>query len=177
MTILPPFNISKWVNENSDLLNPPFGNHVVHQDTEFIVMLANGPNARKEFHYSEGEEFFYQIKGDMVMPIRENGKIKNITIKEGEFFVLPPRVEHSPQRYKNTVGLSIERKRKADEFDVCTWYCEQCDNVLYRAKFHCDDIEGQVPKVMQSFFDYVTLRTCSQCNAVMDIPELQEELV
>ena len=177
MSILPPINFKKWIDENRHLLKPPVGNQVVYQDTEFIVMVVGGPNARKEFHYNEGEEFFYQIEGDMQLPIRENGKTRVITIKEGEIFLLPPRIEHSPQRFPNTVGLVIERQRTSKELDACTWYCEHCDKELYRAQFHCDDIVGQLPKLMQGFYDDVKLRTCKHCGSIMEIPKLKEEAV
>lgn len=177
MSIHPPINLKKWIDENRHLLKPPVGNQVVYQDTEFIVMVVGGPNARKEFHYNEGEEFFYQIEGDMQLPIRENGKTRVITIKEGEIFLLPPRVEHSPQRFPNTVGLVIERQRTSKELDACTWYCESCDKELYRAQFHCDDIVGQLPKLMQGFYDDVKLRTCKHCGSIMEIPKLKEEAV
>lgn len=173
MNILPPINFKKWIDENRHLLKPPVGNQVVYKDSEFIVMVVGGPNARKEFHYNEGEEFFYQLEGNMVLPIRENGKIKNIEINEGDIFMLPPRVEHSPQRFENTIGLVIERQRKENELDACTWYCEQCDNELYRAKFHLGDIVEQLPKLMQSFYDDLSLRTCKKCGVVMDIPTLK----
>ncbi len=173
--MLPPINLKQWIEDNRHLLRPPVGNQVVYKDTEFIIMVVGGPNARKEFHYNEGEEFFYQIEGDMQLPIRENGKTKVITIREGEIFLLPPKVEHSPQRFKNTVGLVIERVRADNEFDACSWYCEQCDELLYRAQFHCNDIVGQLPVLMQSFYDDLNLRTCSHCQTVMEIPKLKEE--
>jgi len=174
MAIIPPINFKKWIEENRHLLKPPVGNQVIYKDAEFIVMVVGGPNARKEFHYNEGEEFFFQIEGDMVLPIRENGKIRHIEIKEGEIFLLPGKVEHSPQRYKNTVGLVIERMRKPGEKDACAWYCEKCDHLLYRATFELNDIVDQLPKLMQSFYDDNALRTCKQCGTVMDIPKLKE---
>lgn len=174
MAIIPPINFKKWIEENRHLLKPPVGNQVIYKDSEFIVMVVGGPNARKEFHYNEGEEFFFQIEGDMVLPIRENGKIRHIEIKEGEIFLLPGKVEHSPQRYKNTVGLVIERIRKPGEKDACTWYCEKCGHLLYRATFELDDIVDQLPKLMQHFYDDNALRTCKQCGTVMDIPKLKE---
>lgn len=177
MSIIPPFNFKKWIDENRHLLKPPVGNQVVYKDTEFIVMVVGGPNARKEFHYNEGEEFFYQIEGDMQLPIRENGKTRVIDIKEGEIFLLPPRVEHSPQRFPNTVGLVIERQRTSQELDACTWYCENCDTELYRAKFHLGDIVEQLPKLMQSYYDNIGLRTCKKCGHVMEPPKLKEALV
>ncbi len=175
MSILAPFNLKKWIDENRHLLKPPVGNQVIYQDTDFMIMVVGGPNARKEFHYNEGEEFFYQLEGDMVLPIREDGKIRNIEIKEGDIFLLPARVEHSPQRFENTVGLVIERKRKPNELDACIWYCEQCDNELLRAKFHCHDIVSQLPKLMQLFYDSAELRTCKKCGTVMEIPTLKKK--
>ncbi|MBL7917358.1 MAG: 3-hydroxyanthranilate 3,4-dioxygenase [Bacteroidia bacterium] len=177
MNILPPINFKKWIDENRHLLKPPVGNQVVYQDTEFIVMVVGGPNARKEFHYNEGEEFFYQIEGDMQLPIRENGKTRVIDIKEGEIFLLPPKVEHSPQRFPNTVGLVIERQRKPNELDACTWYCENCDKELYKAKFHCDDIVGQLPKLLDEFYKDIKLRTCKHCGTVLTLPKIKEEAV
>ena len=171
--MLPPINLQQWIEDNRHLLRPPVGNQVVYKDTEFIIMVVGGPNARKEFHFNEGEEFFYQIEGDMQLPIRENGKTKVITIREGEIFLLPPKVEHSPQRFKDTVGLVIERVRASDELDACSWYCEQCDKLLYRAEFHCNDIVGQLPELMQAFYDDLDLRTCKNCHATMEIPKLK----
>jgi 3-hydroxyanthranilate 3,4-dioxygenase len=174
MSILPPINFKKWIDENRHLLKPPVGNQVVYKDSEFIIMVVGGPNARKEFHYNEGEEFFYQIEGDMVLPIRENGKRRDITIKEGEIFLLPGKVEHSPQRYKNTVGLVIERVRQPGETDACSWYCEKCDYLLYRANFQLHDIVDELPKLMQAYYDDLSLRTCKNCGTVMEIPKLKE---
>jgi 3-hydroxyanthranilate 3,4-dioxygenase len=176
MKVSNPINLQKWIDDNRHLLKPPVGNQVVYKDSEFMVMVVGGPNARKEFHYNEGEELFYQLEGDMQLPIREDGKTRVITIKEGELFLLPPRVEHSPQRFPNTVGLVIERERQKDELDACAWYCENCDQELYRARFHCNDIVGQLPVLMQSFYDDIHLRTCKHCGAVMEAPTLKTEL-
>ena len=172
--ILPPINFKKWIDDNRHLLKPPVGNQVIYKDSEFIVMVVGGPNARKEFHYNEGEEFFYQIEGDMELPIREDGKTRVIKIKEGEIFLLPGKVEHSPQRYKNTIGLVIERVRRPGEVDACSWYCEQCDELLYRATFPLHDIVEELPKLMQAYYDDRSLRTCKHCGAVMEIPKLKE---
>lgn len=172
--MLPPLNLQKWIDDNRHLLKPPVGNQVVYKDTEFIVMVVGGPNARKDFHYNEGEEFFYQLEGDMTLPILENGIVRNIEIKEGDIFLLPPRVPHSPQRGPNTVGLVIERRRKSDEMDACMWYCEKCHNELHKAVFHLDDIVDQLPVLMNGFYADMNLRTCKKCNAVMEIPELKK---
>ena len=174
--ILPPIDFKKWIDENRHLLKPPVGNQVIYKDTEFIVMVVGGPNARKDFHYNEGEEFFYQIEGDMQLPIIENGKVRVVDIKEGQIFLLPPKVHHSPQRGPNTVGLVIERQREKDEMDSCTWFCDKkdCNNELFAAQFHLDDIVDQLPKLMQAFYDDLSLRTCDKCGTVLEIPELKE---
>ncbi len=171
--MLPPIDFKKWIDENRHLLKPPVGNQVVYKDTEFIVMVVGGPNARKDFHYNEGEEFFYQIEGDMTLPIIENGKVKNIEIKEGEIFLLPPRVPHSPQRGPDTIGLVIERQRKEDELDACIWYCENCNNELHRAEFHLGDIVTQLSKLLEEFYSDESMRTCNNCGAIMEVPRLK----
>lgn len=170
-----PFNFKKWIDENRHLLKPPVNNKVVYKDAEFIVMVVGGPNSRKDYHYNESEEFFYQLEGDVIVQIQENGKAVEVPIKEGEIFLLPPRVEHSPQRYPNTVGLVIERQRKPQELDACTWYCEKCNNELFKAQFHLGDIVDQLPQLMQKFYDDLSLRTCKSCGTIMEIPKLKEE--
>lgn len=83
-----PFNLHKWIDENKALLQPPVGNKQIYVDNEdFIVMVVGGPNGRKDYHYEEGEELFYQIKGDIeVKIINEEGNMERIPIKEGKCF-------------------------------------------------------------------------------------------
>ncbi len=175
MAILNPINLAKWIEDNKESLKPPVGNKVVYEDTDFIIMVVGGPNCRKDFHYNEGEEFFYQLKGTMHLPIIEEGVKRIVEIKEGEIFMLPPRVPHSPQRGENTVGLVIERKRPETEMDSCMWFCEQCDNLLYKATFHLKDIVAELPVLMQSYYDNLDLRTCKKCGSVMEIPTLEKK--
>ena len=106
--ILPPINFKNWIEDNRELLKPPVCNKVVYEDTEFIIMVVGGPNTRKDYHVDEGEEFFYQLEGKMILRIIENGAPKDIEINEGEIFLLPPKVPHSPQRFENSVGLEID---------------------------------------------------------------------
>ncbi|MBL4715223.1 MAG: 3-hydroxyanthranilate 3,4-dioxygenase, partial [Bacteroidia bacterium] len=113
MSVIKPFNLQQWIDENRHLLKPPIGNQQLWKETagDFIVMIVGGPNARKDYHFNEGEEFFYQFEGDIVIKIIEDGKPVDIEIKEGETFLLPARIPHSPQRPENTIGLVIERVR------------------------------------------------------------------
>lgn len=112
MAIQAAFNFKQWIDEHRHLLKPPVGNATVYQDTEFIIMVVGGPNSRKDYHYNEGEEFFYQLEGDITVKVIDEGVPRDIHIKEGEIFLLPPKTPHSPQRGENTVGLVIERKRE-----------------------------------------------------------------
>lgn len=175
--ILPPINLQAWIEEHRHLLKPPVGNQVVYRDSEFIIMVVGGPNARKEFHYNQGEEFFYQLKGDMVLPIRENGKRRDIVIREGEIFLLPAGVEHSPQRYPDTIGLVIERTRQPGEKDACSWYCENCNELLYRVSFDLHDIVTELPQLIESFYNNADRCTCKHCGTVMQPPALKQKTI
>jgi len=166
---LSSFNFKKWIEENRHLLKPPVGNKCM-VDGDLIVMVVGGPNARKDYHYDEGAEFFYQIEGDIVVKIIEDGKPKDIHIKEGDMFYLPPRVPHSPQRPAKTIGLVIERKRDDKELDGFHWYCENCGNMLHEKYFVLENIVTQLPPVLQEFYDSEDLRTCRKCGTVMLSP-------
>lgn len=171
MEIQRPFNFKKWIDEHRDLLKPPVGNKAVWKDTEFIVMVVGGPNARKDYHFNEGEEFFYQLEGDVEVTIQENGKAVNVPIREGEIFLLPPRVPHSPKRGANTVGLVIERRRKEHEKDGLMWFCEKCNHKLYEEYFPLKDIEKDFQGVFERFYTSVNNRTCKECGTVMEAPD------
>ena len=158
--MLPPINFQDWINKNRHLLKPPVGNKVVYENTEFIIMVVGGPNTRKYYHIDEGEEFFYQLEGDMILRVMKDGKPKDISIQEGEIFLLPPKVPHSPQRFKNTVGLVIERKRRLNELDGFQWYCEQCNRLLYEKFFTLTDIVKQLPPIFKSFWENKDARIC-----------------
>jgi len=169
MAIAKPFNLQKWVDEHRHLLKPPVGNKQVFLENEdFIVMVVGGPNGRKDYHYEHGEELFYQIEGDITLKIiNEDGTPEDIAIREGEMFLLPPRIPHSPQRPANTIGLVIERYRKEEEDDKLIWFCENCGNQLHEAKFAMTDIVKELPPIMNNFMDSEDLRSCDKCSAVM----------
>lgn len=165
-----PFNFKKWIDENRHLLKPPVNNKVVYKDAEFIVMVVGGPNSRKDYHYNESEEFFYQLEGDVIVQIQENGKAVEVPIKEGEIFLLPPRVPHNPRRFKNTIGLVMERKRREGEKDGLMWFCEKCNEKLYDEYFTLTDITNQFQAVFEKFYKSENLRTCKNCGHVMEPP-------
>ena len=132
-TLVQPINFKKWIDEHRHLLKPPVGNKCVWDNGEYIVMVVGGPNSRKDYHYNETPEFFYQVEGDMVLKIiNEKGEKVDVEIKEGDIYLLPAKVPHSPQRKANTVGLVIEYPRPKGVKDALEWYGEKSGNLLYR---------------------------------------------
>jgi 3-hydroxyanthranilate 3,4-dioxygenase len=170
MSVTRPFNFKKWIDENRHLLKPPVNNKVVYRDSEFIIMVVGGPNSRKDFHYNESEEFFYQLEGDIVVRIQEDEKCVEVPIREGEIFLLPPMVPHNPVRFPNTIGLVIERKRRPGEKDGLLWFCENCNHKLFEAYFTLEDITTQLQVVFKQFYSDEELRTCNKCGEKMEPP-------
>ena len=144
---------------------------MVYEDSEFIIMAVGGPNARKDYHYDEGEEFFYQIEGDITVKIVEDGKPRDVRIREGEIFLLPAKVPHSPQRPANTVGLVIERKRETEELDGFLWFCEKCGNKLYEEFVVLTNIVTQLPPIFDRFYNSAEHSTCKKCGTRMERPK------
>lgn len=170
MSTLRPFNFKKWIDENRHLLKPPVNNKVVYKDAEFIIMVVGGPNSRKDYHYNESEEFFYQLEGDIVVTIQEDNKAVQVPIKEGDIFLLPPRVPHNPIRFKDTIGLVIERRRREGEMDGLMWFCEKCNTKLHEEKFVLNDIASQFQGIFAKFYNSVDLRTCKSCGTILEPP-------
>ncbi|MGZ3457126.1 MAG: 3-hydroxyanthranilate 3,4-dioxygenase [Archangium sp.] len=167
MSRLQPLNFKKWIEEHRHLLKPPVGNQVVWQDQEFIVMVVGGPNSRTDFHIDESEEFFYQLEGNIHLRIIEDGKPRDLPIHEGDIFLLPPKVPHSPQRPAGTVGLVIERRRQPHELDGFAWYCPRCDSKLYDEYLHVTNIVTQLPPVFDRFYGNPENCTCKKCGFQM----------
>ena len=171
MDVLTPFALMPWIEEHRHLLKPPVGNKQIFENDEFIVMAVGGPNSRKDYHYDAGPELFYQLEGEMLLKTMQDGKPVDIPIRAGEMLLLPGGVPHSPQRFANSVGLVVERRRRPDEKDGLMWFCEQCHNKLYEEYFVLKSIEKDFPPVFDSFFGDVEKRTCKQCGAVMEAPK------
>ena len=171
--MLLPFNLQQWIDENRDLLKPPIGNKNLYKEAgDFIVMIVGGPNARKDFHYNESEELFYQIEGDITVRVQLDGKAQDIRIKEGEIFLLPGKIPHSPLRDANTVGLVIEKVRKGtDMIDGLNWYCEQCNFPLHAYTFKLENIEHDFISRFKEFYASLEMRTCKSCGHVMEADE------
>ena len=160
-------NFQRWIDEHRRLLKPPVGNKKVFEEDDFIVMVVGGPNARTDYHYDEGPEFFYQLEGELLLKTIQDGERVDIPIGEGEILLLPPKVPHSPQRFADSVGLVIERKRLPHELDGFMWFCENCNHKLYEEYLYVDDIVGQLPPVFDRFYGSVENRTCAECGTVM----------
>ncbi len=170
MPIQAAFNLKNWINENRDKLKPPVGNQCVYTDAKnFIVMIVGGPNARKDYHFNESEELYFQLEGNITLKIIDDGKPRDIAINEGDMFLLPPNTPHSPQRGAGTVGLVIEKVRE-EEKDGFLWFCENCGNKLYEEYLPISDIVKQLPPVMEGFYSDENKRTCTKCGTVMSAP-------
>jgi 3-hydroxyanthranilate 3,4-dioxygenase len=162
------FNFREWIEQHRAQLKPPVGNKRVFRDGDFIIMVVGGPNARKDYHVDPGEEFFYQLEGEMVLKTVQDGRVVELPIRAGEILLLPAKVPHSPQRPAGGVGLVIERARRAGELDGFQWYCEHCGERLYEEFFVLTDIEKQFPAVFERFFSDQHKRTCKRCATVLE---------
>lgn len=172
MSFKQPFNLHQWIEENRDLLKPPVGNKNLYVESgDYIVMIVGGPNARKDYHYNETEELFYQIKGNIIVKIQDQGKAVEIPINEGEMFLLPAKIPHSPIRTEGSVGLVIERKRKEGDKDGLMWFSETANQLLYEEYFHLTNIEKDFLPVFKRFYSNEKLRTCPVTGEVMEADE------
>ncbi len=166
----PPFNLRRWIDQNRGLLKPPVGNKLLFEDSAFIIMAVGGPNSRKDYHHDPSEEFFFQIEGNMVLKTVQEGRLVDVPIREGEMYLLPADVPHSPQRPAGSVGIVVERRRGADELDGFSWYCENCGHRLYFEQVPVGNIETQLPEIFSRFYSNLQHRTCSVCGTVMQAP-------
>ncbi|HET9390223.1 MAG TPA: 3-hydroxyanthranilate 3,4-dioxygenase [Steroidobacteraceae bacterium] len=167
MSPLQAFSLRRWIDENRATLRPPVGNKRVFRDGDFVIMVVGGPNARKDFHVDPGEEFFYQLEGDIVLKTMQEGRAVDVPIREGEILLLPALVPHSPQRGEATVGLVVERRRRPGELDGFQWYCERCGELLHQEFLEVTDIEKLAP-VFARFYASRERRTCSNCGTVLE---------
>ncbi|XP_068597428.1 3-hydroxyanthranilate 3,4-dioxygenase [Brachionichthys hirsutus] len=143
-------NVYSWIEENNNYFLPPVCNKLMHF-SQLNVMFVGGPNAREDYHIEEGEELFFQLKGDMCLKVIENGNRRDVLIREGEILLLPARIPHSPQRQANTVGLVIERRRLLTEFDCLRFYLDNTTTVLFEKWFYCQDLRTQLVPLIKEF--------------------------
>ncbi|MCQ0111572.1 3-hydroxyanthranilate 3,4-dioxygenase [Zhouia amylolytica] len=171
MSTKKPFNLLKWVEENRDLLKPPVGNKNLYKEAEdYIVMVVAGPNARKDYHYNETEELFYQIEGKIEVHVQEEGVKKTMELGPGDMYLHPAKVPHSPVRKEGSIGLVIERKRAGKGFtDGLLWYCDNCNNKIHDVYFELKDIEKDFLPHFKNFYSSEDLRTCNNCGTIMPV--------
>ena len=154
MSFVEPFNLSRWIEENRELLRPPVGNAQLFKTTwrNFIVMIIGGPNNRDDYHDDPGEELFYQVQGDITLRIidPDGGLPRDLPIREGEIFLLPPHVRHSPQRPADTIGLVVERLRLPGETDAFEWYDDE-GRLLFRREVEIKDIVEDLPPIFEQY--------------------------
>ena len=170
MAISKPFNLTNWIAENRHLLKPPVGNKNLYVESDdYIVMIVAGPNARKDFHYNETEELFYQLEGSIKVVAQDDGKRIEMDLHPGDMYLNPAKTPHSPIRSAGSIGLVIERKRAGKGFtDGLLWYCENCNHKLHEVYFELQNIETDFLPHFLRFYKSETLRCCQKCGTVME---------
>jgi 3-hydroxyanthranilate 3,4-dioxygenase len=164
---LQAFNFSKWIEEHQHMLKPPVGNQQIWKDADLMVTVVGGPNRRTDFHDDPVEEFFYQLRGDMVLKVVDDGKHYDVPIRQGEIFLLPPHVRHSPQRpQEGSIGLVVEPKRPDGILDAFEWYCFECEGLVQRVEVDLESIVHDLPPLYRAFYGNEAARTCPHCRTL-----------
>lgn len=160
-----PTNVGQWYEENKELFSPPICNKLMHR-SQLQVMFVGGPNKRRDFHLDRGSEFFYQMRGNMKLPIiLPFNKLRIVEIKEGEVFLLPSCVPHSPQRpEEGSLGLVVERERAKSEPDGLRYFEGfdfilneddpsklDVDKILWERFFHCASLANDLLPVVKAY--------------------------
>jgi len=162
-----PFNFARWIEEHAHLLKPPVGNQQVWQDSDLIVTVVGGPNHRTDYHDDPHEEFFYQITGNAYLNLIVDGKRERVDLREGDVFLLPPHLRHSPQRPEaGSACLVIERQRAPGAIDGFEWYCGHCDQLVHRVEVQLKSIVDDLPPLFSAFYESEEKRRCPHCGTV-----------
>ncbi len=168
-----PFSLTEWVEAHRHELVPPVANKQVYADSRMIVMIVGGGNVRTDYHDDPREEFFHQLKGDMILRIRDRdgGSPEDLVIREGDVHLLPPHVRHSPQRPDpDSVGLVVEYQREPGELDGFEWFCGECNSLVHRVEVQLEHIDRDLPPLFDAFYASGAARTCGECGAVHPSP-------
>lgn len=164
-----PFNLMKWIEDHREDLTPPVSNKQIWREADMIVMIVGGGNERNDFHDDPREEFFYQIKGDMNLVIwpEEGTAPRNMPIREGEVYLLPPHMRHSPQRPDpDSIGLVVEYQRNIGELDGFEWACPNCAKLVHRVELQVQAIDKDLPPLFAAFDEDHQARTCPHCDTL-----------
>lgn len=175
-TVQPPINLGSWIEENREKFKPPVSNRYLYDGRDFFVMVIKGPNARNDFHLVDSEEYFYQLKGDIKVRIREGERMVDHIVREGETFFIPPNVPHSPQRPADTIGVVVERRRPPGEKEHVIFYCENCGALVEDIHFDCADIVEHFSQAMLDFWNDDARRTCKECGKKVEKPAPMKSL-
>jgi 3-hydroxyanthranilate 3,4-dioxygenase len=164
-----PFNLQAWIDAHRHELTPPVANKQVWREADMIVMMVGGGNVRNDFHDDPREEFFYQIKGDMDLWIWPEPATPpyRMPIKEGEVYLLPPNLRHSPQRPDpDSIGLVVEYQRPLGELDGFEWACFECASLVHRVDVQVQAIDKDLPPLFAAFDADPEARRCPNCGAL-----------
>ncbi len=162
--VLAPINLKKWIEENRELFKPPVSNRYLYDGRDFFVMVIVGPNARNDFHLVDSEEYFYQLKGDIKVRIRQGDRIVDHLVREGDTFFIPANVPHAPVRPPDTIGVVVEKRRPAGQREHVIFYCDNCEALVEDIDFDCGDIVQHFSQAMLDFWADDARRTCKQCG-------------
>ena len=163
-----PLNFNKWVADHADRLKPPVGNQQIWPKSDLICTVVGGPNQRTDFHVDPYEEYFHQFKGNASLLIADRGQFERIHLREGDVFLLPAFVRHSPQRPEaGSLCTVIERSRPKGVIDAFEWYCAHCGTLVARREVQLESIVEDLPKAFASFYDTPeTERVCPDCGTL-----------
>lgn len=161
MTLTPsnmPINLDDWIDKNGADLKPPIGNIQFWKENwqNLMVMMVGGPNYRPDYHDDPGEELFIQLRGDVTLRLIDpiTRKRSEVVVREGEMFLLPAHVRHSPQRPEGCIGLVIERYRQPGEVDALEWYGHD-GSLEFRGEFLVKNIELDLKLVQEKWATWV----------------------
>ena len=165
-TVSEPVSFPDWLTEHGPSLQPPVNNQLVLPAGEdFIVQIVGGPNARVDFHVDPYEEYFYQVKGSMHVIVMTPEGRRRIDIGEGDMWMLPRGVPHSPQRPEaGSIGIVVERIREPGTTERFEWYCPNCDHLVRSVELQVSDIVADLPPVFAAFAADAAGRACAQCG-------------
>jgi len=165
-----PLHLLEWAARHRDDFKPPVGNKYLYSGRDFFAMVIGGPNARNDFHKVDSEEFFIQIKGDIVVKTWKDGKIVDHLVREGETFFIPANVPHAPCRPADTLGLVVERRRPEGEIEHQIFYCENCGHLVHDQAFDCKDIVVHFRDAMEAFWADDSRNQCGNCGTRVTKP-------
>jgi 3-hydroxyanthranilate 3,4-dioxygenase len=163
-----PFNFQRWLDDNAHLLQPPVGNRQIWADADFMVTVVGGPNARSDFHDDPLEEFFWQFKGNAELLVLDRGQFERVPLREGDIFLMPPHLLHSPQRPEaHSRCLVVERQRPPGLVDAFQWHCAHCGSLVRRIEVQLADIVADLPATYRRFYESSAAeRSCPACGDI-----------